>query len=154
MASLRDALLPTIQRLRNLSVDFGVRQYQLWLRKVTWSGARVGQGVATTTDAYLGRPKFREIRSKDVIAGTPMAEQMFEVGPFTPSHSEPSTTPDTVAISPDDLSPSQNGTPTEIHFVVKGPGMPTDGALFERVTDSVERPFRYMLTIKAIGQGA
>lgn len=154
MSTLRDSLLPVIQRFRNLSVEFGVRQYQVWLRKITWSGSRVGVGTATTTDTYLGRPKFRRVTSKDVIAGSVMNEQTFEIGPFTPSHSEPSSTPDTLAVSPTDLSPAQTGTPTEIYFVVKGPGLPEDGALFSRVHDSLERPFRYTVTVEAVGRKA
>ncbi len=154
MATLRDSLLPVLQRFRDLSVDLGVRQYQVWIRRITWSGARAGLGTATTTDTYLGRPKFRRVSSKDVIAGSVMSEQMFEIGPFTPSHSSPSATPDTLAVSPADLSPPQTGTPTEIYYVVKGPGLPESGALFERVMDSLERPFRYTVTIKSIGRAA
>jgi hypothetical protein len=81
-----------------------------------------------------------------------MNEQMFEVGPFTPAHSKTVSTPDTLAVEPFDLSPQQTGTPTEVYFVVKGPGLPSDGALFERVKDSTERPFRYTITIKSVGQ--
>ncbi len=154
MTTLRDSLLPVIQRFRNLSVEFGVRQYQVWLRKTVWSGARVGHGTPTTTDTYLGKPKFRSVSSKDVIIGSVMSEQRFEVGPFTPAHSQPSSTPDTVSVDPEDLNPDQTGVPTEIHFVVKGPGFPTEGALFKRVTDSVERAFRYTVTIEAIGRKA
>lgn len=152
MATLRDSLLPDLQNFRDLSVEFGVRLYQVWLRKVTWSGSRVGQGTATTTDTYLGKPKFRRVSSEDIVAGSVMNEQMFEIGPFTPSHSQPVSTPDTLALTPFDLSPQQTGTPTEIHFIVKGPGLPTNGALFERVKDSTERPFRYTVTIKSIGR--
>lgn len=154
MATLRDSLLPVLQRFRDLSVEFGVRQYQVWLRKVTWSGSRVGQGTPTQTDTYLGRPKFRRVSSKDIIAGSVMGEEMFEIGPFTPEHSQPSSTPDTVAVSPEDLSPPQTGVPTEIHFVVKGPGLPVQGALFERVSGSVEKAFRYTVTIKSKGRAA
>lgn len=154
MATLRDSLLPVLQKFRNLSVDLGVRQYQVWLRKITWTGSRVGLGTATTTDTYLGKPKFRRVSSKDVIAGSVMSEQMFEIGPFTPSHAQPVSTPDTLAVTPADLSPAQTGTPTEIYFVVKGPGMPTAGALFERVKDSLERPFRYTVTVQSIGRAA
>ena len=154
MATLRDSLLPVLQRFRDLSVDLGVRQYQVWLRKITWSGSRVGLGTSTTTDSYLGRPKFRRVSSKDVIAGSVMTEQMFEIGPFTPSHSQPASTPDTLAVLPSDLSPVQTGTPTEVYFVVKGPGLPTTGALFERVMDSLERPFRYTVTVKSVGRAA
>lgn len=154
MATLRDSLLPVLQRFRDLSVELGVRQYQVWIRRITWSGARAGLGSSTTTDTYLGRPKFRRVSSKDVIAGSVMSEQMFEIGPFTPNHSQPALTPDTLAVSPTDLSPPQTGTPTEIYYVVKGPGLPESGALFERVMDSLERPFRYTVTIKSIGRAA
>lgn len=154
MATLRDSLLPVLQRFRDLSVGLGVRQYQVWLRKITWTGARVGLGDATTTDTYLGKPKFRRVSAEDIVAGSVMNEQMFEIGPFTPSHSQPVSTPDTLAVTPFELSPQQTGTPTEIYFVVKGPGLPTAGALFERVEDSVERPFRYTVTIKSVGRGA
>lgn len=154
MATLRDSLLPIVQKFRDLSVEFGVRQFQVWIRVITWSGSRVGVGTATTTDTYLGKPKFRDVTSKDVIAGSVMGEQIYEIGPFTPSHSGPSTTPDTLNVSPADLSPPQNGTPTEVYYVVKGPGLPESGALFERVSDSLEKPFRYMVTIKAIGRAA
>lgn len=152
--SFREAILPAIQVIRNIAVDFGVRRYQAWLRKVTWSGSRVGLGTPTTTDTYLGRPKFRQVRSKDVVAGSVMSEQLFEIGPFTPEHVEPGFTPDTKAEAPSDLSPPQTGTPTEIYYLVKGPGLPAAGALFERVSDSVEKSFRYMVTIKAAGRGA
>lgn len=154
MSTLRDSLLPVIQKFRNLSVEFGVRQYQVWVRTVTWSGSRVGQGTSTTVDTYLGRPKFRRVSSKDVVAGTGMSEQAFEIGPFTPHHSQPSSTPDTVAVNPEDLAPPQDGTAKEIYFVVKGPGMPASGALFKRVTDSVEKPFRYTVTIERTGRNA
>lgn len=154
MATLRDSLLPVLQRFRDLSVELGVRQYQIWLRKITWTGTRVGLGSSTVTDTYLGKPKFRHVSSQDVVAGSVMGEQMFEVGPFTPSHSQPVSTPDTLAVSPTDLSPAQTGTPTEIYFVVKGPGMPATGALFQRVKDSTEKPFRYTVTIKSVGRAA
>lgn len=156
MSNLRNSLLPVLQRFRNLSVELGVRRYQMWLRKRVWSGSRVGQGTSVTTDTYLGRPKFRRVSSKDVIAGSVMSEQVFEVGPFTPEHSTPSSrpTPDTLAVSPDDLSPPQTGVPTEVYFVVKGDGFPATGALFERVSDSLEKPFRFTVTIKSVGRAA
>lgn len=154
MATLRDSLLPVLQRFRNLSVNLGVRQYQVWLRKIVWSGIRVGQGTSATADTYLGKPKFRRVSSEDIIAGSVMNEQMFEIGPFTPSHSQPASTPDTLVVTPFELSPRQTGNPTEVYFVVKGPGLPTNGALFERVKDSTERPFRYTVTIKSVGRDA
>lgn len=154
MKSIRDSILPLMQRYRDLSVEFGLRQYQVWVRKVTWSGSRVSQGVSTTVDTYLGRPKFRRVSSEDIVAGSVMNEQTYEIGPFTPKHAGNVRTPDTLAVSPEDLSPAQDGTPTEVYYVVKGPGMGPTGTLFRRVQDSLERPFRYTVTIESIGRAA
>lgn len=152
MATLRNSLLPILQRYRDLSVEFGLRQYQVWLRKITWSGTRVGNGTSATTDTYLGKPKFRRVSSQDIVVGSVMNESTFEIGPFTPKHFVPVQTVDTLSVEPDDLSPPQNGIPTEVYFLVKGPGLPEGGALFERIEDSLERPFRYTVTVRAIGR--
>lgn len=153
MATLRDSLLPVLQRFRNLSVDLGVRQYQVWIRRVTWDGSRVGLGTSETTDQYLGRPKFRRVTTSDLVVGT-FSEQIYEIGPFTPSHSKTVSLPDTLAVSPADLNPAPGESPSEVYFLIKGPGLPTNGALFERVKDSLERPFRYTVTVKATGRSA
>jgi hypothetical protein len=152
MATLRDSLLPILQRYRNISVTFGLRQYEVWLRKITWSGPRVGSGQSATEDFYLGRPKFRRVSAQDIVAGTVMNEQTFEIGPFTPKHSSPVQTPETLSVTPEELDPPQNGIPTEVYFLVKGPGLPETGALFERTEGSLERPFRYTVTVRAIGR--
>lgn len=150
---LREDLLPAIQTIRDIAVDLGIRRHEVWVRLVTYAGTRVGLGTATTTDTYLGRPKVREVSSKDIIAGTEMGDVVFELGPFTPEGAALAL-PDTKALAPTDLSPLQTGTPTEIYYLIKGPGLPTAGLLCQRVTDGLTKPFRYMVTVKSVGRKA
>ncbi len=150
--SVREDLLLSFPELRDLAVDFGLRRYQVWLRLVTTRGSRVGTGTETVTDTYLGKVKLRQTSSKDVVAGTEMSAGVFELGPFTPEGAL--SLPDTKSVSPDDLSPLQTGTPTEIYYLIKGPGLPTAGLLCSRVKDDLTRPFRYMVTVKSTGRKA
>lgn len=151
---LREDLLPAVLAIRNIAVDLGIRRYQVWIRIVTYSGSRVGLGTATNTDTYLGRVKVREKSSKDIIAGTELGDIVYEIGPFTPEHNGSLGWTDTKAMAPEDLSPPQTGTPTEIYYLVKGPGLPTTGILCTRVSDDLAEPFRYMVTVKSTGRKA
>ncbi len=73
--------------------------------------------------------------------------------PFTPETAALAL-PDTKSVSPDDLSPAQTATPTEIYYLVKGPGLPTAGLLCQRVKDGLDKPFRYSVTVKSLGRKA
>ena len=153
--ALRERLLPRVQRIRDIAVRFGLRRYQVWTRLVVWSGARINLGTATTTDNYLGRVKVRDVKSEDIVAGmSEFSDMLFELGPFTPEHSAAIALAHTKAPTPDELSPPQDGNPTEIYFVLKGPGLPTVGVLCSRVGDSVDKSFRYMVTVKNTGRAA
>ncbi len=154
---LREDLLPAIQGIRNIAVDLGVRRYQVWLRLVTTTGSRVGAGTRadeTTVDTYLGKVKLKQPSSKDIVAGTEMSEGLFELGPFTPEHNGSLGWTDTKALSPADLSPGQTGTPTSIYYLIKGPGLPTDGILCSRVKDDLSKPFHYTVWVKNTGRKA
>ncbi len=83
-----------------------------------------------------------------------MGGGVYELGPFTPEHNGSLGWTDTKALSPADLSPLQTGTPTEIYYVIKGPGFPTSGILCSRVSDDLAKPFRYMVTVKNTGRKA
>ncbi len=151
--AFREQKLPAVQRFRDIAVRFGIRRFQVWTRVSTWSGSRPGVGTETTTDTYLGRVKVRDVKSKDVVAGmSELTDAVYELGPFTPEHSGGSSTPDTVAPTTDMLAPPQDGsTAAESYYLLKGPGLPTDGVLCERVGDTTTGPFRYMVTVRALG---
>ncbi len=152
---LREDLLPDVQTIRDIAVDFGIRRFQVWTRVITWSGSRPGLGTEAATDTYLGRVKVRDVKSKDVVAGmSELTDAVYELGPFTPEHSGASPTPDTIAPTTDMLAPPQTSTAAESYYLLKGPGLPTDGVLCERVGDTTTGPFRYMVTVRAIGRKA
>ncbi len=153
--ALREDLLPDVQVIRDIAVEFGIRRFQVWTRVISWSGSRPGVGTETVTDTYLGRVKVRDVKSKDVVAGmSELTDSVFELGPFTPEHFAATSTPDTIAPTTDMLAPPQTGATAETYYLLKGPGLSTDGVLCQRVGDTTTKPFRYTVTVKAIGRKA
>jgi len=147
--ALKDDLLPLIDTLRAIPGELGFRQYEVWVRKTTYSGPRVGIGASTVTETRLlvggQNPKVREVRNKDVVAGTPeMVSATYDIGPLTPEFSGGG-----IALSV--VNPEKTSTPTTILFVLKGPGMPEDGLLCQRVSDDVDRPLRTVIRVQSIG---
>jgi hypothetical protein len=92
MATFRDAMLPTLDKLRTgIPTGFGIRLVSLTVRVKTWSGTRVGSGTPTVTDTLIagsgGRYKVRELTVKDVVAsGGKYQEGQLRVGPITPPY--------------------------------------------------------------------
>lgn len=152
MTTLRDDLLSELDEIRGIPAELGLHRYQVWVRKTTWAGARPGLGAPTVTDTRLlvdGKdPHVREVRMKDVIAGDAAKTfTMFEIGPLTPAFQGGGHTDE-------QLSPQQTGQAVEIHYVVKGPGMPPTGGVCMRVDDTTDKPMRRMVRVKTIGKDA
>ena len=151
--NLKDELKPLINELRGLPGELGFRPYQVWARKTVWSGTHPGQGVRSTTDTRLlvgnGQdPKVTPVRRKDVVAGDKAKiDAEYDIGPLTPEFAGG-------GISEDTVNPQGDGQPTEILFVIKGPGMPSEGLLCARVSDQVDRPLRLVVRVKSIGRKA
>lgn len=148
--ALKDDLLPLVDTLRAIPGELGFRPYQVWVRKVVWSGARVGLGSASVTETRLlvgGRdPKVREIRSKDVVAGSvEYSDADYEIGPLTPEFAGGGVAESTI-------NPTKNGQPTEVTFLVKGPGMPTEGLICQRVESDLHRPLRAVIKVRSTGR--
>jgi hypothetical protein len=150
MSSLRDELLPVVDEARAIAGELGFRPYQVWLRTVKYSGTRVGEGTATVTEKRLlvgGKdPKVQIRKSADVVAGTPEFQEItYDVGPLTPQFAGGGT-------DINDIGPDNTGVPTEVFFVLKGPGLPSAGLLCRRFGDQVDRPLRYMIHLKSVGR--
>lgn len=148
--TLKDELLPLIDELRAIPGELGFRPYQVWVRVTSYSGSRVGQGTATVQETRLlvgGRdPKVREIGSKDVVAGMPEALDVdFEVGPLTPDFGSGGVAFET-------LDPPSDGTPKTVVYVLKGPGLPEDGLLCQKIKSKSDRPLRIMIMLKSMGR--
>lgn len=148
--SLKDDLLPLIDKLRAIPGELGFRPYQVWVRKTTYSGTRVGNGTATTTETRLlvgGRdPKVREVRRKDAVAGaTELVEAEYDIGPLTPEFAGG-------GISESTVNPQRTGTPTILVFRLVGPGMPDEGLICQRVGDHVDRALRMVIRVRGTGR--
>jgi len=145
--SLRDDLLADIDDIRGIPGDLGTHRFQVWVRVTTSSGSRPGKGADTVTETRLlvgGQdPHVREVQSKDAVGGAPdLAGLTVEVGPLTPG-----------ATSIDTINPPRSGdTAATTLYLLRGPGLPAEGALFQRVEDGTTKPFRYMVTLRAIGR--
>lgn len=148
--AFRDSILPLVHAIRAIPGTFGVHRHQVWVRKRTWSGTRVGEGTVTLTDTRIlnnGQdPHVLVKKSEDQIAGLVDSIQ-FEVGPITPEFPGGGTTPAT-------LDPTQTATPTDFVYVVKGPGLPATGVECKKVRDTMDRPFRYMVWLQSTGRTA
>ena len=149
--ALRERLLSSVDRLRAIPGRLGLHRYQVWVRVTTYSGTRVGLGTASVTDTRLlvgGKdPHVKEVRSKDIVAGTAELVSMeFDIGPLTPEFSGGGGT------TTDTINPAKGTDPGTTMYLLKGPGLPPDGLLCIRVSDDTDRPFRYMVRVRSSGR--
>jgi hypothetical protein len=147
--ALKDDLLPLVDELRAIPGELGFRPYQVFVRKTQYAGPRIGVGAVSVTETQLfvggQNPKVREKKSRDVVAGTSeFAEMTFEIGPLTPAFPGG-------GIADEIVSPEKNSTPTTIHFLLKGPGLPESGLLCKRIDEDVDRPLRKVIRVESIG---
>lgn len=147
--SLKDDLLPLIDQLRAIPGSLGFRPYQVWVRTTTYAGVRA-TSAATVTETRLlvggQNPKVREVRRKDVAAGTSeFVSAEYEIGPLTPEFPGG-------GVSQSTLDPEKTSAAGTVLFVLKGPGLPTTGLLCQRVDDSLDRPLRAMIRVRSIGR--
>lgn len=147
--SFKDDLLPLVDSLRGIAGELGFRPYEVYVRVTSWSGARVGLGTKSVTDMRLlvggQNPKVREVRSKDVVAGiAESTDAVYEIGPVTPSFAGGGVAVDTIA-------PPTTASSTTL-FLIKGPGMPTNGLLCQRTEDDVDRPLRAVIRVRSLGR--
>jgi hypothetical protein len=151
--SLKDDLLPLLDELRGIPGELGFRPYQVHVRTVAWSGDRVGRGTQTVTDTRLRvggnqDPKVRALSRKDVVAGNiAFVEGKYDIGPLTPSYAGG-------GIPDETINPTSTSTPTEVFFVITGPGTPSTGLLCKRVGDHVDRAMRRMIRVESLGRAA
>jgi hypothetical protein len=137
----------------------GLCPYRVFSRVRTWNGPRPGaapsagvQPSFTDVDTELTvadgkRPQVRLSGSKSIVApGGVLAAGTYEVGPLTPAYSGGGVT--VSVIDP------PGTTSAELLFVVMGPGLPATGMLCKKASDDLQSPFRYVLTLTALGQKA
>jgi hypothetical protein len=149
--SLKDDLLPLIDELRAIPGDLGFRPYEVWVRVSTYAGPRgTGMGAQNVSETRLlvggQNPKVREVKRSDVVAGTAeLIEAEFDIGPLTPEFAGGGTQESVI-------NPPKSSVPTEVFFLLKGPGMPSEGLLCKKVGDHFDRPLRIVIRVKGMGR--
>jgi hypothetical protein len=152
MASLRQNLLPVLEKARAIAGTLGFRPYEVWVRTTTYAGTRVGQGASSSTETRLlvggQNPKVREVKRRDVSSGSnAFVDLEYDIGPMTPQFPGGGIEVATVA-------PQRGTSPTEVHYVLKGGDLPTSGLLCQKVSSNHDRPLRIMVRVRSVGVAA
>jgi hypothetical protein len=114
VSTLRDDVLPTISDGWQLVEDLGFSQYTVVVRRIAWSGPRVGQGTPTNTDLALSpNPQVQELENGRIL----------RVYGIVPTHTGG-------GYGLPDLRPTVSAT-TEFKYVVTGP----NGTLLYQLAD-------------------
>jgi hypothetical protein len=150
---LREDLLPVVDMGRAIAGELGLRVYaSVTVRVRTWSGSVTGEGTKTDVDTLLlvgGQPpKVRQVSQKDIVrSGGLYEEGDLEIGPLTPQYAGGGT-------SIASLDPAVATRPTEVFYRIAGPGSASGGDWYKKVSDSMDRPFRMMVTVRNTGEVA
>lgn len=91
----RDDLLPTVDEIRQIPTDFGIRRFAVILRRRIWSGNYVGDGTPTNDDITLTPlPKVRDafaVGSNDpkmleyiIAQGNVIKDRYYKINRITP----------------------------------------------------------------------
>lgn len=152
--TLRDRLLPAIDRIRGLRQTLGITVNAVRLRVETWTAAIGTAGAtATTVDVLMApQPKVSKLSVQDamvVMASLPAAQVargqrgIYLIGPITPSYSTGGYTLAEL------YSSAQASDQQRVLIMLAGdndlgaaPGTP-----FEIVNFDTSKPFRTMLTV-------
>jgi hypothetical protein len=161
MTKLRDKLLPVFDKVaRGIPNKLGLRQFDISLRIVSWSGTRPGLGTKTVTDypvtvnqntAGNNRPKVKSISSHEIIAsGGLYSQDDYRIGPLTPQYVSGGITYGTL---PSDVEIAIQAHPAEVFFNMQGPGMTAiSGDWFSLIDADFSKNFGYTLVIRKTAQ--
>jgi len=151
MTTLRDALLPVVDRVRGIPGLLGLRLFVPTILVRVWSGQRVGLGTNTDTSFSLKTSlglfpiKARVLSEKQIVASNGVyQDQDVELGPITPPYTGSTLDNDAISV----FDPVPGTSPTEVFFNLTGPGYPGGGAWFKKVGQRTDRNFRYMLVVR------
>lgn len=152
--SLRDSLLPRIDKIRDIPGRLGLRLFRVFVRTTdaaltSGQNADFGEGTVTHTETELLTsggypPHVKSLSTQEVVASAGLyVDEDLRVGPLTPDYT-------VGGISVADLDPSV--TPNRVLAIrVTGPGYPIAGALFRVQAREFNAPFHYSLVIRKSG---
>ncbi len=150
--TFRDDILSSLDDIRGIPGELGMRLFTVAVMSRTWSGERpgVGQKSDKTTPVMVAHGCFnarvRSVTSKDVIAsGGLYTTEDVKVGPVTPPFLGSASDGDAIIIFD---PPGIAGSGTELFFKITGPGYSAAGDWFKKVDVDTSKPFSYFLTLR------
>ncbi len=149
--TLRESLLPVVDALRAIPAQLGLRLFSVQVITRTWTGTRTGLGysndAATPIKVDLGLfdTKVKMITARDVMAsGGLYTDQDLKIGPITPPFAGSAADGSAITV----FDPTPGIAPTEVFFLVTGPGYPPAGAYFKKISQDVTGNFRYTFVVR------
>ncbi len=158
MTNFKTNFLPKYDAIRNGIVNkFGLRNYDLFIRQISWTGSRPGLGDKSIVDTLIQtfnglRPKVELLSTKEVAAsGGKYSDGDYKISSLVPQYT---TIDGSVGYLPSDIQlaiQKSSGTTiaTEIYVNMKGPGMSSiEGDWFTIVEFDFSKNFQYSFIIR------
>jgi hypothetical protein len=162
VTTFRDQILAPLDLIRGVGDLLGLRLYTVTVRKRVWSGTIPGDGTPTDTDVVLknARPNgvsapvmLRQLSRKEVIAsGGLYVDRDVRVGPMTPAYAATSLQA-AGGYHDADVDPATSGSPTELFYIVSGPGWPSPAGYAEKVGEEATA-LHFYLILRSTGRQA
>jgi hypothetical protein len=138
-----------------------LRQYNVTLETLTWSGSRPGLGTVTQTstpvynfdgyfqglpnDGYVN-PKFRQVTKQEIVlSGGVLKDQDVVIGPFVFPYDD--GLGDSGGLDPMVFSPNIALT-TEFYINIVGPNFPAGGSQFKKIWDKTDLNVVYRVYLR------
>ena len=152
--NLNEEISAASDQVRAIPGILGLRPYQVSVRKRTWTGERVGLGTKTDADGYLTvadgySPRVKQLTQKDIVAsGGLYSDQDLEIT-ITASYD---VVCGTGGYDPSFFDPLPTSSPIEIYFKVYGPGLPSIGAWYKKISQRLDSATTYKIIIRKTGE--
>jgi hypothetical protein len=148
--SFASGVRKTLDHARGIAGKLGLHPFTVSMVAITWSGGRPGVGTKTTATATItvGKgqaPKVQQISDKEVaLSGNAYTNQDLRIGPLTP--------PFVVGgVAYGSLNPASAPPGTQFYFKITGPGFPSVGRWYERLSDETDSALHIYVVVRNTG---
>lgn len=148
--TLASSLLPSLDAIRSIPADLGLRPFSCLVRVRSWSGGAIGDGTATDVDTAIvvgggAAPRVRHPSPREVVAsGGQYQSGDYRIGPLTPDGGGAG-----VAVST--LRPALTAG-QELLVKVTGPDTPSGGQWCRVVQLEADRALNRTLVVRPTGE--
>jgi hypothetical protein len=164
--SIPDAISPSLDIVRSLGGQLGLRPFRVTVQRRVWTGARpalfgstyTDQDVVLTNRDQYGNPQpvlVRQVSRREAIASAGFyTNRDLKVGPVTPSYAASVFGPAS-GFSDAAIDPAPDGQSVQIIWVVSATGgtfgLPPNGAVFEKIGEDASA-LHYYAYIRQTGR--